>query len=845
MAHQHPSIQTLSIEGNFDEGVKHIGAAQKVVDQLQQRLALGGIQSGADWKDLGDGAWLYARVAMGVNAVRIVVPPVPKPLREAVEQIDLGPPDFLSGIVSPGYIVERTVTDGINSGGQPVKRTINLLKDYWPTLAAQRKHNLVEGWQESERLAVLDDPLLSVQVVPLGMNSSQSQHFGIKPSMYSGTMKKVVQLLLGYGRQNQELYRYELWDVPADSGSAKPKKVTIEDRVRYDFRAYRTHGIAFSPDNKPWLIEVSSHNGVVGMPLELHPRTTGEAFMRHLERTGDDEAMHVVSMLGGFPTGRTFPASSVAMRALISAGIAVQMATADDLKPFYNNNPYSSAMGWAFNELGTEAHNTCFNWDEATDYQYGEHYAISVRIGGNHEVPVPKQAGDLAMHIGRVSQDGWPSGEREAFGYYRRKIGRLSDDAVDSLLRMPPAQAYQALKDISVDPVTEASAMLTRCSRGHLMNQGYDTEYQAKFWEPLMKNAVISHDFSSLGELLDRPPRGPAPSVCDTAMLVFFAGNALKTVKWFWDTRRKAINKIESDEEDCMYVGKWTYTQETGTVGPAPGYYSADYDYRTEHPDATYKRVTEGKDLGWIRVEADWPPGWPLGNFSEARRYRGFRMTTETRTGISQESACSMVWPAFAREAYYLAERVRRITDGHALGYSYREMQDPNHAALAIADSGPAGILTDPIRHCGNPGKRRVYEFFRIGGDLAGCTSLIDEGPWASECEPIDPYVFNTPLPPLPPGFSKPQILEIEYRGHFVSGYGDAVDLEAESDLWFEPSPPRDSPDAYQFMHATGNCLGDTECVIYSEIPNGGLARAGGPDLQELTEAVPCFIGVV
>lgn len=848
---QAPNIHHLSIEGDYQAGIRHLGAAYKAIDQLQRRLAAGGIQSGGDWQSLGDGAWLYARVAMGVNAVRIVVGS--EITRLAAELESKGPPDFVSGVVVGGTITEVEQED------DRLPPVDTLIRQFWPTLPTQRKFGLQPGLQDSTRLAVDPDVRVAAVIADFNMMTGEqsvrySQHGSIRPTMYSGVMKKVVQLLMGYGKQETNLYKETIWrfDDPvvekigaygrgrteSSITSASKASVQIESRVRYDFRAYRTHGVIFDVLRRPWLVEVSANYGVLCMPLELHPDSVTANFRVMLERRNDAEALAVLDLLGGFPTGKTFPDGSRAMKAAISSGQVVQMLGREQMQEYYNLTPYSSALGWAFNEMGTEAHNTGYGHGE-DHWQFGAHYALALSVGSEIKLEAPASAGRLKAHIGGVLDERATAGDKEAFRYELEKIDRLSESDVSGLLSQPPEAAYKMLAEMTARSIVNAAASLSMVSKGALVNGDTRSPCQAKFWEPLIDNAIISHDFSPDVE----HPSSKAPERCDTTILVFFAGNGMKTVKWFADSRRKSINEVESDEEACMYVGSWTRTQRTGTIGPGPGYYTSDFDFREEKPDVTDVTITTGKDLGWTRVEADWPNDWPVGGYCEARRYRSFLRKVERFTGRREESISAFVWPAFAREAYYLAMKKTVRTERHSIGYSYLEMMDPNSHVLFIPYTGPSGIPQDDLKHCGNSGRRRAT------GDVirkAGlCTEFIDEGPWMNECEVVDGLVFNSPLPPLPAGLSATNLEDVEHTVKFVSAYGDPVDIEVESDLWYEPSPTPENPDALQLMYATGNCFGGIECAVFSRAPSAGLDIRGKPDFPEMLDGPPCFIGVV
>ena len=79
-----------------------------------------------------------------------------------------------------------------------------------------------------------------------------------------------------------------------------------------------------------------------------------------------------------------------------------------------------------------------------------------------------------------------------------------------------------------------------------------------------------------------------------------------------------------------------------------------------------------------------------------------------------------------------------------------------------------------------------------------------------------------------------------------ISAYGDIQTIQSQGESWFAPSPDPDT-DIIQYMWATGNCLGDIECQVYSSAPNDKLIVGGKNLFPELASSgnVPCFIGVV
>ena len=67
--------------------------------------------------------------------------------------------------------------------------------------------------------------------------------------------------------------------------------------------------------------------------------------------------------LGCLPTGEAFPAGD-GVANLIASGDILQLLLPSDMSEFYACSPYSSAMGWALNSKGTEAHNTAYKYGD-------------------------------------------------------------------------------------------------------------------------------------------------------------------------------------------------------------------------------------------------------------------------------------------------------------------------------------------------------------------------------------------------------------------------------------------------------------------------------------------------
>src|SRR5690606_32127967 len=155
-------------------------------------------------------------------------------------------------------------------------------------------------------------------------------------------------------------------------------------QIRYDYKFSRTHGITKGEDGRLWLVEISSNRGVLVRPLPAFPGSDHPSFLTEARARGDEALVYAVEQFGCLPTGEAFPVPRDTFNRLIERGEIQQLLTPSDLSEFYRCSPYSSAMGRAFNDDGTEAHNTAYYY--APDgYQRGVWYQINISIGAIRE----------------------------------------------------------------------------------------------------------------------------------------------------------------------------------------------------------------------------------------------------------------------------------------------------------------------------------------------------------------------------------------------------------------------------------------------------------------------------
>ncbi|WP_099597064.1 hypothetical protein [Stenotrophomonas maltophilia] len=378
----------------------------QLLRNAQERQRLGGLNVLRDYQVLDDDSYCYVILGGGMAAVHIVAGYAPSVGEVEVERNVI--PDFVSGVIRNGYIESASRWEGDSR---------RVLSQFHPTLRCAETYSLwgkkvqvpSYGYQEFERLAV--EPLQGFPELRNPATSGQaaervySQYTLLRPTMYSGAMRGLVQALMGFGRQRRlppakdgqsrgrEISLYEkIRSGPAqtdvDGGTPPSSRSTSTYltevaneglQVRYDWKFYRTHGLTRAADGRWWLVEISGSAGVIAMPLPLHDATLSSTFRELLEQRGDVDALHLIEQFGGFPTGEPFPKAG-SLESWIRAGRVVRLAARADLAEFYRHSPYSSDMGWAFNLRGDEAHNTAWRFGD-DDLQRGVHYAISLQIG--------------------------------------------------------------------------------------------------------------------------------------------------------------------------------------------------------------------------------------------------------------------------------------------------------------------------------------------------------------------------------------------------------------------------------------------------------------------------------
>ena len=370
-------VASIRLEGDKEKALALVPEGKLLLSKVQEIAKKTGASTFSMTQRVDDDSYIYALTANGINVIFISSNPVYTDLVTEEEEEDKdGKLDFLSGIVVDGAIEERTETapDG-------TEITYKILRKWAPTQECARKQKINTGYQESKRLAVLPKEFL--EATNLSDSEEQySQYHELRPSMWTGIMKKVIQVIMGYGKlKTQQLVhkkarKYETQQL--DHKKAREYK-TYGVQIKYDYKFSRTHGIYKGPDDTLWLIEISQTRGVLAMPLPKFPGYNRKQSTMYREN-GNNAMATVLEELGCLPSGETFPTGQK-LEEKIQRGDILRLLTADDLSVFYQEaGGFSSACGWAFSDTGNEAHNISYICPEKTLCK-ARWYKIIIDIG--------------------------------------------------------------------------------------------------------------------------------------------------------------------------------------------------------------------------------------------------------------------------------------------------------------------------------------------------------------------------------------------------------------------------------------------------------------------------------
>lgn len=764
-----------------------IPEAKALLYKVQSFMKQAGIPTYATTRTVDEDSYIYVLCAETQNILLIsVAPTVPDAVYREEEQPEVAEfPDFLSGAIYDGLLEQVQIGYGRQ------RDTKDVCTGFSPTPECAAFHELPLARQVSARLAVRppnDFFELSNREPPPVF----SQYTRLRPSMYSGTMKSVVQCVLGLGKIDPRALR----------DPKRPRRTqymtdveTNGVQIRYDYKFSRTHGITKGEDGRLWLVEISSNRGVLVRPLPAFPGSDHPSFLTEARARGDEALVYAVEQFGCLPTGEAFPVPRDTFNRLIERGEIQQLLTPSDLSEFYRCSPYSSAMGWAFNDDGTEAHNTAYYY--APDgYQRGVWYQINISIGAIRE--------------------NWRPGE----------------------------------------PLAPASATLVKMEEGPIYTRGLTRSPTAyvplKFYEPLLPG-LISHQALATRGAVGDPPNS------DTTMFVSFVNGRFRQVKYYFNMEEGTYEEINDPRYDgeCKVDNTWVITEKRGNRNIPRMMYTNDYDHRRTLHEVnvvtTIRSSSEGYDPPQFSDFIEAP------NYAFVHRDKIWRIDTHIDRQGGEVLQSAVVIPAYSREAYMYAvgnmfADGRSITDSVSylrirdpnVGYAWRCFPRISSPPIPPECRGKESLCGGACNSVGE-GVHKERRVICLGYEPGECTDHADSGPWLSLCTIVDG--FGGGRPRHASSVSTPLGYDEKAEAYLVTpGFGGAIKLPITfSDVtnhWIWPSPDPVTG-ITQFASAMHNCLG-RDLVVYNEgISTYNSNRQVVGTLHDDATPMPCLIGVI
>ena len=785
-------VPSIRLEGDKARALAYIPEAKALLYKLQGVMKASGANTFSMARPIGEEGYIHALSAAGQNIIHISmspgIPDVEEPVLDVQEsELDL---DFLSGVVLRGYLEPSDI--------DPERQTLRL---FAPTRDCAEVQELDRGRQLNGRLAVSPEPTFT----ELNNQSETdqlvfSQYTKLRPSMYSGLMSKVVQVVMGLGHLSKAKLRRPPEAPVSLAYNQYAREVAASGvQVRYDYKFYRTHGVTIADDGRFWLIEISNFRGVLARPLPIFYGSDTEAYLEAARDRGDESMVYALETLGCLPTGESFPRTTEQLNQFLEAGTILRLMSSADLSAFYTCTPYSSSMGWAFSPTGREAHNTAYYLDE-NSFCHGVWYQINIRIGA---LITDRERGD---------------------------------------------------------PIATASANLVRISDGVICTQYrgpvLKTYIPIKFHEPYV-DGLVSFDAGSLGSTI--PASDTTMFVAfdgnNLRAVKYYNMNVVRDVNETEDSRYPG---------ECLYAGEWRIVTRYGERKIPAMMYTSEFDDRAETQETLTDTKITSEDRGFMGpFYTDFILCQQVSKVTRNKLFK-YTEETHTSGGavrgavvvipeFSREGYYYAEGSAY-EGGYTITKSVSYPTlRDPNVGYGWRYFPGTFPAAACLpfdcaftACGGTTEIFFPGVTH--PHAERRVV---CLKHEPYECSDFADSGAWLSQCDNIE--AFASPVaPPTPPPSSNTQDLGTNPKATLkvsTPGYGAPWSLPLTFseyyDLWERPSPDPETG-KFQRLSLTYSTIGVDGIVGSTNFFGYGGKRTLGYTPVEVTanDPFPCFIGV-
>lgn len=442
---------------------------------------------------------------------------------------------------------------------------------------------------------------MSPRMIDARMKWAQVRY--LRPNWWSGTMAAAIQLIRGYGRQDQgkeyppNIIEFEEGELPHFNYETMPYagRFVEDGEIQYRFSFDSTHGITFDDANEPWLVHISG-SGVYVMPLPVIPETSTARFREWCEQVGDGELLQILDRFGAIPTGEGFPENR---KPYEDVGLIQRVCDTSD---FYEGGAYAYAIGWSFNDRGHSAVNCCKKRKDDTGY--GETHLLTLDLK-----PIPQVVPDevsrrdrlfnLIMRERPISD----IDERKAFLFMIRHAD--INDVDWSLSRYKIGMSHFRL-EVNKWFEYEMPDVFNHRVKIDVINEGY--VYYKKATDPLLGDLynpqikfpnTLPHPMTGdIGSYTMDFEESSGGQICNTTVFAYFSDNSLKMVNYFYDPRN-FTPKNESDKPPCAVMGSWTEVTYSGGAALGGHWYTNDIDDREPIPVRTVTTKTESRPLGF------------------------------------------------------------------------------------------------------------------------------------------------------------------------------------------------------------------------------------------------------
>lgn len=525
-----------------------------------------------------------------------------------------------------------------------------------------------------------------------------SQYMRLKPTLYSGAMGELIQVVSGYGRlrddkfkdqpneyiENAEMNLPDEWYEKVLSelkGSVLPGYTGIPDaegKIRLNYIPDNNHIVSFDKENKPWLVQIGGA-GVYAIPLPIVPATATPSFREYIEEVGDDEILKILDRFGALPSGEAFPKGKDFANWLRTGAIIKVCDTSD----FYRYQPIYFSCGWSVNSSGTEGFNTCYTYrDDGLMTVHG--YKLKLELGAAKDLgwqaSQRTNASKVYSYVGALFALLTPGESKSNAIMYKIRRSDFADLEQRAQTGKVDENEVEYWHNLEMEPIANHTGSVSRTTSGPV------------YWPYYMRPQPLgSFKFPTLsGEGCESFPitspeyRGDFVK-SDTVLFGAYINDQLNYVKFFCDAVQ--INReADSTFEQMMIVGRWENNETNAPSGLLGYFYTSDFDDRRLASPTYTKTSIVGTDLGYGNPLFSTPPLLFMnGGLSRARYYKHVTITEYT-TGETMD--CAICIPNFNRDCILYAFRETTQSKSRREKHEVHAMTDPTSYMLWTYDPG-------------------------------------------------------------------------------------------------------------------------------------------------------------